>query len=524
MGCFHLENELLRMANITKIYPNGIMANSNVNFSVRAGEIHALMGENGAGKSTLMNILFGEFQPEEGDILLNGQKITLSSPTDAIRHGIGMVHQHFMLVPSLTVSENVFLGMEPKKRGLFDYNDAVRQTAELAKKYNFNINPKARVADIPVGVKQKVEILKALARGAKILILDEPTAVLTPQETDELFNQLQIFKQQGHTVIFISHKLKEITQICDRITIMKNGRSIGVYDVAGMQETDISRLMVGREIVKIIDKTPANPKQKLLEIKDLCCINDENKQVLKNISFSVRAGEILGVAGVEGNGQLELVESITGMRPIASGQVLVKGKAVNRLSIKKIRQSGLAHIPEDRMTVGMATEASILENLIADKLDSSQISVGPVLKTRRNKKFAQELIDKFLIKCDSTAQEAAMLSGGNMQKVVVAREFSSSPAVMIANQPSRGVDVGATEFIHKKLLEIRDQGAATLLVSADLNEVLELSDSLIVLYNGEIVAHYDDTKNVTEEELGYYMLGLKKQDGQQIKERVLHEN
>lgn len=512
------------MVNITKIYSNGILANSSVNFSVKTGEIHALMGENGAGKSTLMNILFGELQPEEGDIFLNGQKIVISSPTEAIRYGIGMVHQHFMLVPSLTVSENIFLGMEPKKRGLFDYNAAVRRTDELAKKYNFNINPKARVEDIPIGVKQKVEILKALARGAKILILDEPTAVLTPQETDELFNQLQILKKQGHTVIFISHKLKEIKEICDRITIMKNGRSVGVYNVAGMEETDISRLMVGREIVRLIDKAPANPGKKALEIHHLGCINDEKKQVLKDVSFSVRSGEILGVAGVEGNGQLELVESITGLRRVTKGEIAINGKPVNRLSIKQIRKRGLSHIPEDRIAVGMAAEASILENLIADKLDNSQISSGPVLRMRHNKKFAEGLTKSFLVKCDSPAQEAAMLSGGNMQKVVVAREFSSGPSVMIANQPSRGVDVGATDFIHKKLLEIRDHGAAILLVSADLNEVMELSDSLIVLYNGEIVAYFEDTKKVTEEELGYYMLGLKKQDGKQIKERVLHEN
>lgn len=511
------------MVGITKIYPNGIMANKDVDFSVRIGEIHALMGENGAGKSTLMNILFGEFQPEGGEIFLNGEKITIGSPTEAISYGIGMVHQHFMLVPSLTVSENIFLGMEPKKKGFFDYEDAIKRTKELAQKYNFDVNPEAKIADIPVGVKQKVEILKALARGAKILILDEPTAVLTPQETEELFHELQLFKENGHTIIFISHKLKEIKQICDRITIMKNGRSLGVYDVAGMEETDISRLMVGRDVVKTVDKAPAQPKEKVLEVHNLNCVDEEGKQTLKNVSLSVRGGEILGVAGVEGNGQLELVEIITGMRRAQSGEITVNGKSVLKRSINAIRKTGLSHIPEDRIAVGMAGDGSIEENLIADKLNSAEIMSGPFLKSKKIRKLSKELVKDFLIKCDSPMQKASMLSGGNMQKVVVAREFSSNPTIMIANQPSRGVDVGATEFIHKKLIEIRDQGAATLLVTADLNEVMELSDSLIVMYDGEIVAYFENTKDITEVELGCYMLGLKRQPAEDIRGRVLHE-
>ncbi len=518
-----MNDDVLKMVGITKIYPNGIMANKDVDFSVKAGEIHALMGENGAGKSTLMNILFGEFQPEEGEIYLNGQKITIASPTEAIGYGIGMVHQHFMLVPSLTVAENIFLGMEPKKNGFFDKETAVKRTKELAQKYNFAVNPSAKIADIPIGIKQKVEILKALARGAKILILDEPTAVLTPQETDELFKELKLFKEAGHTIIFISHKLKEIKQICDRITIMKNGRSIGVYDVSTMEETDISKLMVGRDVVKTIEKAPAKPKKKALEIRNLNCVNEEGKYMLKDLSLSIRRGEILGVAGVEGNGQLELVECITGLRRITSGTVLINGKKANTLSIRKIRACGVSHIPEDRIAMGMASDGTIEENLISDKLNDSAFSVGPFLKSKAIRSTTKALIKNFLIKCDSPTQQAGMLSGGNMQKVVVAREFSSGPVVMVANQPSRGVDVGATEFIHKRLVEIRDNGAATLLVSADLNEVLELSDNLIVLYGGEIAAYFENTKDVTEDELGFYMLGLKRQPKEEITGRVLHE-
>jgi simple sugar transport system ATP-binding protein len=512
-----MSDELLKMEGITKIYPNGIMANNHVDFSVRTGEIHALMGENGAGKSTLMNILFGEHQAEEGEIYLKGEKIKIGSPTEAIAHGIGMVHQHFMLVPSLTIAENIFLGMEPKKNGLVDKQKMLEKTKELAEKYNFEMNMTAKVSDIPVGMKQKVEILKALARGAKILILDEPTAVLTPQETDELFHELKLFKGSGHTIIFISHKLKEIKQICDRITIMKNGRSMGTYDMQGMDEKDISKLMVGRDVITSITKEAAKPGEAVLKVEDLSCSNDEGKKVLRNMSFTVRKGEILGIAGVEGNGQLELVESITGLRKNFHGNILINGKKINRANIKNIRKLGLSHIPEDRMTFGMASDATIAENLISDKLGEPQIGIGPILSERKIKALSEKLIRDFLIKCGSLKQPARMLSGGNMQKVVVAREFSGNPSIMIANQPSRGVDVGATEFIHKKLVQIRDEGAAVLLVSADLNEVIELSDSLIVMYGGEIVAYFKDTGSISEEELGYFMLGLKKQSETEIR-------
>ena len=511
-----MKDLLLQMSHITKIYPNGVMANEDVDFSVRTGEIHALMGENGAGKSTLMNILYGEHQPESGEIRLRGEAVRIGSPKEAIGLGIGMVHQHFMLVPSMTVAQNIFLGMEPKKNGFVDKKEMLKEAEALAEKYNFKINCKARIADIPVGMKQKVEILKALARGAKILILDEPTAVLTPQETQELFRELMAFKDKGHTIIFISHKLKEIRQICDRITIMKSGRSIGTYDMEGMDEQQISRLMVGRDVVKAVDKTPAKPGETVLSVKNLSCVNEDGKHAVKNISLKVRRGEILGIAGVEGNGQAEFIESITGMRRDYQGSVSICGTDIRGRNILEIRHTGVSHIPEDRMTVGVAVDASISDNLIADKLGEPLIGNGPFLSKRKIRALSEDLVQKFQIKCKSPAQEVGMLSGGNMQKVVVAREFSGNPKLMVADQPSRGVDVGAMEFIHKKLVEIRDSGAAVLLVSADLNEVMELSDSLAVFYGGEVAAYFENSKDVTEEELGYYMLGIKKQTAEQL--------
>ncbi len=515
--------DMLVMKGITKIYPNGVMANDRVDFSVRKGEIHALMGENGAGKSTLMNILFGEYQPEEGTITLNGKQVTIESSSQAIALGIGMVHQHFMLVNSLTVAQNIYLGIEPKlKNGLVDEKRMVADAKTLAEQYNFKIEPEERIADIPVGMRQKVEILKALARGAEILILDEPTAVLTPQETDELFHELELFREAGHTIIFISHKLKEIKQICDRITIMKNGRSVGTYDMREMDVQKISRMMVGRDVVTGIEKTPAQPGKTLLKVWNLSCCNDEGAQVLKNVSFSVRGGEIVGVAGVEGNGQTELVECITGSRREYTGKIELAGRSNTGCSVARIRHNGLGHIPEDRMTQGLAGDASIEENLIADKLGQPSIGWGPFLLSGKIRALSQQLVEDFQIKCASGKQLLSMLSGGNMQKVVVAREVSSQPQVMVANQPTRGVDVGASEFIHEKLLDLRDSGKAVFLVSADLNEVIELSDSLMVLYGGEIVAWFPDASKVDERELGYYMLGLKKQSAEEIR-GAIHE-
>lgn len=514
--------ELLRMEGITKVYPNGIVANKQVDFSVSSGEIHGLVGENGAGKSTLMKILFGLEKAEQGRITLSGKEIRVDSPYAAIVHGIGMVHQHFMLVPSLTAAENLVMGLEPRKGIYLDLAGAIRTTEELGKKYGLMVDPRVAVRDLPVGIKQRLEILKALFRGARILILDEPTAVLTPQETEELFVQLKLLRQQGNTIVFISHKLNEIKALCDRVTIMRNGSVQGTFDVSGIDEQDISRLMVGRDVILEVQKSPAKPAGTVLAVRDLVVFNRFRKRAVDGVSFSVRRGEIVGIAGVEGNGQGELVEAITGLGVYASGTITVGGTSVGGMSIKSIRQAGVCHVPEDRMTHGCAATLGIEANLMSYNHDMPEFT-GPVFfKGKAIRANAQRLIEEYTVKCSSPTQEVGMLSGGNIQKVVVAREFSSNPSLIVADQPTRGIDVGATGFIRARLVELRDAGAAVLLVSADLNEVMELSDSLIVMYGGKVVAYIPDAKSVGEEELGLYMLGLKRQSPEEIG-RVIHD-
>jgi len=508
---------LLSMDKITKVYPNGIMANNKVNFSIKKGEIHALVGENGAGKSTLMRILFGLEKTESGTISVNGEVVQINSPFDAIAYGIGMVHQHFMLVPSLTVAENIVLGVEPKKGISINIDKAARDTKKLSEKYNLTVDPLAKVQYLPVGIKQKVEILKALHRGAEILILDEPTAVLTPQETKELFDELKLLKDQGNTIIFISHKLHEVKEFCDRITIMRNGKSMGVFNTSDVSEADISRLMVGRDVVLKVEKDEAKPAEVVLDVQNLVMVNDFNQKAVKEICFQVRKGEILGIAGVEGNGQRELVEGITGLEQIVKGDIFIKGESVRNKSIKDIRNMGTCHIPEDRMTYGVAKTMTIEQNLLSDKHDAPEFTGKVLTKPRAIREMSERLVKEYKVKCNSALQEVGMLSGGNIQKVVVAREFSSNPDLIIADQPTRGIDVGATEFIRKRLVELRDENSAVLLVSADLNEVLELADSLIVMYEGEITAYFKDASLVTEEELGLYMLGIKKQTLEEIR-------
>ena len=514
---------VVQMKGITKVYPNGIAANQSVDFSVRRGEIHALMGENGAGKSTLMKMLFGLEQPTEGEILVNGEKVSLTSPMVAIAHGIGMVHQHFMLVPSLTVAENIVLGMVPKKSGvLIDVPKAVKLTQEYAERFNLAVNPDAKVMDIPVGMKQKVEILKAVVRGAKILILDEPTAVLTTQETAELFRELVHLKEQGYTIIFISHKLNEIKQITDRLTILRGGKSMGVYETASITEQGISRLMVGRDVVLDVQKDAAQPTDVVLKARDLHYTNEWNKKMLDGVSFDVRKGEILGVAGVEGNGQRELVDMLFDLKEPDEGTAYVNGEDIIHASQARIRDMGVSLVPEDRMTYGIADAASIEDNLISDRFEQRRFNHGPLFNMKAIHAESDKLIQDYTVLCKSGKQKVKMLSGGNIQKVVVAREFSSDPTLIIADQPTRGIDVGATEFIRKKLIELSRAGAAVLLVSADLNEVMELSDSLIVLYNGKIAAYFEDTSQLNDEMMGEYMLGLKRQSKEEIG-RVCHE-
>lgn len=512
--------EALRMQNIVKVYPNGVMANKDVTLAVNEGEIHALSGENGAGKSTLMKILFGEEQPTSGEIFINGKKEHITSPNMAIRMGIGMVHQHFMLVPSLSVAENVILGVEPKKGILTDSRFAEQQVEEMAEKYNLLIDPKKKVRDLTVGQKQKVEILKALFRGARILILDEPTAVLTPQETEELFVELKHLKENGYTIIFISHKLNEVKELCDRITIIRRGESKGVYDLDGISEQDISRLMVGRDVILNIEKLPCKPGKPLIKVRDLRVIDENEKAAVDGISFDLREGEILGIAGVEGNGQFELVEAITGSGHYSGGTIEVCGHDVKSLNISQIRKLGLSHIPEDRMTTGAAGNLSITENMIADKLGNPEFSSKGFLNRKNIKQYGLDMAKRFQILCKNPDVSIGSLSGGNIQKAVLAREISSEPRVVIANQPTRGVDVGATEFIRKELIALRDKGDSVMLISSDLNEILGLSDSLMVVFEGKIAAYFPDASKITEAQLGAYMLGVEKQTEEEVKEAI----
>ena len=517
------EEYVVQMKGITKVYPNGIAANQDVDFNVRKGEIHALMGENGAGKSTLMKMLFGLEQPTSGEIWVNGEKVNLSSPAVAISKGIGMVHQHFMLVPSLTVAENMVLGMVPKKSGLFiDQKKAVEITEEYSRKFNLEVDPNAKVMDIPVGMKQKVEILKALVRGAKILILDEPTAVLTTQETTELFRELVNLKNQGYTLIFISHKLNEIMEITDRMTILRGGKSMGVHETKDVTAEEISRLMVGRDVVLKVQKDKAQPGDEVLRVRDLEYVNEWGKKMLDKVSFSLRRGEILGIAGVEGNGQKELVDMLFHLNVPNAGTATVNGENILGVSQRKIREKGVSLVPEDRMLYGIAGAASIQENMIADRCGSKRLNKGLMFDMKSIHAEVDQLIQDYTVLCKSGSQRVDNLSGGNIQKVVVAREFSNNPCLIIADQPTRGIDVGATEFIRKKLVELSRAGVAVLLVSADLNEVMELSDSLMVMCGGRIAAYFEDTSELSDEVMGEYMLGLKRQTPEEVR-RVCHE-
>lgn len=514
--------ELLKMEGITKIYGNGVLANSQVNFSVKKGEIHALMGENGAGKSTLMKILFGIEQPDEGRIEFEGRPVKITSPNVALSKGIGMVHQHFKLIPSLTVAENIVLGKEPVNKGFINIKKAYDIVSRLSQKYGFNVDPTEQVKNLSVGKKQKVEILKALYRDVRLLILDEPTAVLTPQETGELFEQLEKLRKSGLTIVFISHKLNEIKQICQNITVMRHGRSIGTYDVGKLSVQDISKLMVGRDIILKIQKKEAKPENKILEVKSISAKNESGKKVISDISFAIRAGEILGIAGVEGSGQEEIVEMITGMKRLGEnqGDILLNGKTIKGCSIKEIRNRKLSYIPEDRMVYGAACDVSIRENLISSIYDTEKVNSKGFLDKNKMNRWIETCIKDYDVRCKNVEEAIGTLSGGNIQKAIIAREFLTNPSVLVADQPTRGVDVGAIEFIHRKIVEIRDKGCAVLLVSADLNEILELSDSILVMCQGEISGYFPSARELTEEELGYYMLGVKKQAKDEVIRRM----
>ena len=515
---FALAEEILRMENITKIYPNGFVANKSITFSCEKGSIHALLGENGAGKTTLMKVLFGFLTPDSGTITVKEKQVNFRNSLDAIEHGVGMVHQHFMLVDKLTVAENMVLGMEPRKNGLFDMQEAIRITEKVAQTYHFKINPRAKVADCSVGEKQKIEILKALLRGAEILILDEPTAVLTPQEVVELFAELKKLRDMGHTIVFISHKLNEVKELCDSFTILRKGRMAAVGRIADYTEHALSDLMVGHSIQAAVRTAPEDSAQaELMRVEDLSYTSSEGKRLLNHVSFSLEGGHILGVAGVEGNGQNELSEILTGLRSFNKGRITAGGTSIKGLSVRKIRDLGISNISEDRMTYGCAPELSVRDNIIADRYASGRYSRGWRLNIKAIEQDVKELVGRFDIACPKDSSPVGMLSGGNIQKVIVAREFTSGAKIIVANQPTRGIDVGAASFIHGQLLRMtRSEGASVLLISADLNEILTLSDRLIVMFGGEITAYFEDTSSLTELELGEYMLGVRRMEPEQI--------
>lgn len=514
---------ILEMKGITKVYGNGIVANNNVNFVVNKGEIHALIGENGAGKSTLMKILFGLEQPDGGHIAIKGKKVAVGSSNEAIQLGIGMVQQHFQQVASMTVAENLILGREPCRGLFFDRKKAVAICNEFSEKYQLPINAEAKVEDLSVSERQKLEILKALYGGAEILILDEPTAVLTPQEIEEFFNQLKILRSKGHTIIFITHRLREILEICDRMTVIRDGQSVGQYNVEGSDEKHISRLIVGRDVVLKVEKEKAAPKANVLKVQHLNVKDSSGIALVDDVSLSVREGEIVGIAAVEGNGQKELIEAITGELDYTDGIIHYQDHNVKEKSIAELRKLKLGYITEDRHAKGTAPGASVQDNLITLIRDKGHLAKHGFFNQKEVDKTCQRMIKQYEIKTDSKDTPVSMLSGGNMQKVVIARELDRNPPLLIAQQPTRGVDVGSIEFIHSNIIAQRDSGCAVLLVSADLSEVLALSDSIIVMHKGAIQAYFDETDGLKETDIGSYMLGLEKQPADTIKGAYHHE-
>lgn len=502
---------LLEMKGIEKKFGT-VLANSGVDFIAGKGMIHALVGENGAGKTTLMNILYGLYHPDKGEIKLNGSKVSIRNSRDAINLGIGMVHQHFMLISPLTVTENIILGRELIEGPFLDYKRADSLVASLSGKYGLAVDPRARIEELSVGMEQRVEILKILYRDANLLIFDEPTAVLTPQETKELFQIFRNLKEAGKTIIFITHKLEEVLEITDKITVMRQGKVTGTLPTNTATKEEIACLMVGRDVVLQVDKKPANPGIPVLQVERLSALNDRKLSVVKDVSFEVRSGEILGIAGVAGNGQTELVEVLGGLRHPVSGSIWLNGKNVAYLDKKKRFNAGMAyslgiaHIPEDRHKRGLILDFSIAENAILGRHNGPPFSKNGILNFSAIRQVTKNLISQYDVRTPGDLVPARSLSGGNQQKIIIGRELSRNPSILIVAQPTRGVDVGAIEFIHKELIARRDEGKAILLVSMELDEILSLSDRIAVMYCGEIVAILD-AASTNEEELGLLMAG-----------------
>lgn len=501
---------VIEMKNITKEFP-GIIANDDITLQLKRGEIHALLGENGAGKSTLMSVLFGLYQPEKGEILKNGEVVKINDPNDANRLGIGMVHQHFKLVEVFTVLENIILGVETTKFGFLQKKEARKRVLELSEKYGLNVDPDAKVEDITVGMQQRTEILKMLYRDNEILIFDEPTAVLTPQEIDELMEIMKGLAKEGKSILFITHKLNEIKAVADRCTVLRKGKYIGTVDVKTTSKEELSEMMVGRAVKFAVDKDEAKPKDVVLEIDNLCVKSKlHKKDAVHDVSMKVRKGEIVCIAGIDGNGQTEFVHAITGLDKIESGKIILCGEDVTNKSIRYKNTHGMSHIPEDRHKHGLVLDYSLEQNLVLQRYFEPQFENKGFIKFDEVRTYADDLIDRFDIRSGQGAiTTARSMSGGNQQKAIVAREIDKKSDLLIAVQPTRGLDVGAIEYIHTQIVKRRDEGAAILLVSLELDEVMNLSDRILVMYEGEIVGELDP-KTTTVQELGLYMAGAKK--------------
>ena len=506
---------ILELHGVTKAFP-GVLANDHIDLTLNEGEILALLGENGAGKSTLMNILYGLYTPDEGEITIRGTEVDIEDPNDAIRQGIGMVHQHFMLVPVFTVTENVMLGVESIKGAVFlDRDTAAGRIREISSRFGLEVDPDALVEDLSVGVQQRVEIIKVLYREANILILDEPTAVLTPQEAEDLFKVIRSLVDQGKSVIFITHKLKEVLAIADRITVLREGRVAGSTTPQETTEAALANMMVGREVILKVDKEPAQPGEPVLDVQDLCVRDDRGALAVDTVSLQVRAGEVLGIAGVQGNGQTELVEALTGLRQVESGQTTVLGRDTTRATPRAITEIGTAHVPEDRQRDGLVLSFPVEDNMVMNTYYVPPFAKGIILQQEEIEQAAQERVELFDVRTPSIFVPASNLSGGNQQKVIVAREFSRPIKLLIASQPTRGLDVGSIEYIHSRIVEKRDEGCAVLLVSPELDEIISLSDRIGVMYKGQILAILP-AQEATRERLGLLMAGVREEAPAQV--------
>ena len=505
------EDFVIEMLHITKEFP-GIKANDDVTLQLRRGEVHALLGENGAGKSTLMSVLFGLYQPEQGTIKKNGQEVRIKDPNDANALGIGMVHQHFKLVECFSVLDNIMLGVEPCKAGFLQKSAARKRVVELSEKYGLRVDPDALISDISVGMQQRVEILKMLYRDNEILIFDEPTAVLTPQEIDELMEIMRGFKKEGKSILFITHKLNEIMAVADRCTVLRKGKGIGTVEIAKTSKEELSRMMVGRDVQFAVEKAPAQPGEPVLQVKDLTVPGRVHKKdAVRGVSFTVRAGEIVCLAGIEGNGQTELVYGLTGLEKVSGGSLTLAGQDITHASIRQRSKDGMSHIPEDRHKHGLVLDYTLEKNLVLQRYWEPAFQNHGFIKQGEVRAYSDKLIRQYDVRSgQGSVTIARSMSGGNQQKAIIAREIDKDPKLLVAVQPTRGLDVGAIEYIHKQIVAERDRGTAVLLVSLELDEVMNLSDRILVMYEGEIVGEFDP-KTTTVEELGLYMAGAKKQ-------------